>query len=56
MHIVAQNAVDAASFANSSLNKFDITINTGVGDPNAIAEVLDQYLQGAVDRGTLRVR
>ena len=51
-----QNAVDAASFANSSLNKFDITINTGVGDPNAIAEVLDQYLQGAVDRGTLRVR
>lgn len=51
-----QNAVDAASFANSSLAKFDITINTGVGDPNAIAEVLDQYLQGAVDRGTLRVR
>ncbi len=34
----------------------DITINTGVGDPNAIAEALDQYLQGAVDRGTLRVR
>jgi hypothetical protein len=34
----------------------DITINTGVGDPNAIAEALDQYLQGAVDRGTLRIR
>jgi hypothetical protein len=34
----------------------DITINTGVGDPNAIAEALDQYLQGAVDRGTLRLR
>jgi hypothetical protein len=34
----------------------NITINTGVGDPNAIAETLDQYLQGAVDRGTLRLR
>ena len=54
--IEAQNAADAAAFANSSLNKFDITINTGVGDPNAIAETLDQYLQGAVDRGTLRLR
>lgn len=52
----AQNAADAASFANSSLYKFDVTINTGVGDPNAIAETLDQYLQGAVDRGTLRLR
>jgi hypothetical protein len=31
-------------------------VNTGVGDPNAIAEALDQYLQGAVDRGTLRIR
>jgi hypothetical protein len=34
----------------------EITINTGVGDPNAIAEALDAYLQGAVDRGTLRLR
>ena len=33
-----------------------ININTGIGDPNAIAETIDQYLQGAVDRGTLRVR
>ncbi len=52
----AQNAADAAAFANSSLNSFNITIQTGVGDPNAIAETLDQYLQGAVDRGTLRLR
>ena len=54
--IEAQNAADAAAFANSSLNNFNITIQTGVGDPNAIAETLDQYLQGAVDRGTLRLR
>ena len=52
----AQNASDAAAFANSSLYAFNVTINTGVGDPNAIAETLDQYLQGAVDRGTLRLR
>jgi len=52
----AQNAADAAAFANSSLYAFNVTINTGVGDPNAIAETLDQYLQGAVDRGTLRLR
>ena len=51
-----QNASDAADLQNGSLSKFDITINTGVGDPNAIAEALDQYLQGAVDRGTLRLR
>jgi hypothetical protein len=54
--IDAQNAADAAAFANSPLYNFAVTINTGVGDPNAIAEALDQYLQGAVDRGTLRLR
>ena len=34
----------------------EITINTGIGDPNAIAEAVDQVLQDAVDRGTLRIR
>ena len=33
-----------------------INVTTGIGDPNAIAETIDQYLQGAVDRGTLRIR
>ena len=32
----------------------NITINTGVGDPNAIAEAVTQVIQDAVDRGTLR--
>jgi hypothetical protein len=32
----------------------NIVINTGVGDPNAIAEALDQVIQDAVNRGTLR--
>ena len=32
----------------------NITVNTGVGDPNAIAEAIDQVLADAVSRGTLR--
>ena len=52
--IERQNQVDAASLANSSLNKFAVTINTGIGDPNAIAEAVNQVIQDAVDRGTLR--
>jgi len=33
---------------------FNITVNAGVGDPNAIAEAVNQVIQDAVDRGTLR--
>ena len=32
-----------------------IIVNTGIGDPNAIAEAINQVLQDATDRGTLRV-
>ena len=32
----------------------NITVNTGIGDPNAIAETVNQVIQDAVDRGTLR--
>jgi len=32
----------------------NITINTGIGDPNAIADAINQVIQDAVDRGTLR--
>jgi hypothetical protein len=32
-----------------------IVVNTGIGDPNAIAEAIDLVLQNAKDRGTLRV-
>ena len=32
----------------------NITVNAGVGDPNAIAEAVNQVLQDAIDRGTLR--
>jgi hypothetical protein len=33
---------------------FSVTVNTGIGDPNAIAEAIDQVVQEAVQRGTLR--
>ena len=46
-------AQGAAMMGGGTVN---VTIQAGVGDPNAIAEALDQYLQGAVDRGTLRIR
>jgi hypothetical protein len=31
-----------------------INVSTGIGDPNAIAEAVNQVIQDAVDRGTLR--
>jgi hypothetical protein len=37
-------------------DSYVININTGIGDPNAIAEAVDRVLQDAVDRGTLRIR
>jgi hypothetical protein len=53
-----QNAADAAAFNASPLgnamgNNISVTVNTGVGDPNAIAEAIDQVLQNAYQRGTL---
>ena len=32
----------------------NITVNTGVGDPNAIAEAIEQVINDAIQRGTLR--
>jgi hypothetical protein len=50
---LASFASTAAASNNSSAN-YVININTGVGDPNAIAEAIDQVLVDAVQRGTLR--
>ena len=41
---------------NSNMINNVFNINTGIGDPNAIAEAVNQVLQDAVDRGTLRTR
>jgi hypothetical protein len=40
--------------AASSTNTYNITVQAGIGDPNAIAEAIDQVLTDAVQRGTLR--
>jgi hypothetical protein len=40
--------------SSTSSTPVSITVNTGVGDPNAIAEAIDQVLTDAVQRGTLR--
>jgi hypothetical protein len=43
----------AASTSGSTAGN-TIIVNTGIGDPNAIAEAIDQVLTDAVQRGTLR--
>jgi hypothetical protein len=47
-------AVSGSRYAAQAANAYNITINTGIGDPNAIAEAIDQILTDAAQRGTLR--
>jgi hypothetical protein len=47
-------AVSGSRYAAQAANAYNITVNTGIGDPNAIAEAIDQVLADAVSRGTLR--
>jgi hypothetical protein len=47
-------AVSGSRYAAQAANQYNITVNAGVGDPNAIAEAIDQVLTDAVQRGTLR--
>jgi hypothetical protein len=47
----ASSGFPGADKNNGTVN---ITVNTGIGDPNAIAEAITEVVRGAVDRGTLR--
>jgi hypothetical protein len=48
-------AVSGSRYAAQAANQYNVTINAGIGtDPNAVAEALNQVLQDAIDRGTLR--
>ena len=47
----ASSGFPGAEKNNGTVN---ITVNTGIGDPNAIAEAITEVVRGAVDRGTLR--
>jgi hypothetical protein len=51
----AQAAADQASAATATAGTtpIEITVNTGVGDPNAIAEVIQKLLQDAANRGVI---
>jgi len=51
----AQAAADAADIAGAGNagNNVEITVNTGIGDPNAIAEAISEVLRNAASRGTL---
>jgi hypothetical protein len=46
-------AQGAAAAGGGTVN---INVNTGIGDPNAIAEAIDEVLRSAVQRGTLAAR
>jgi hypothetical protein len=48
-------AVSGSRYAAQAANSYNITIQTGVGDPNAIAEAIDNVLREARDRGTLTI-
>ena len=51
-----RTAEGGSLFNSGAVGSRDININvtTGIGDPNAIAEAVNQVIQDAVDRGTLR--
>jgi hypothetical protein len=46
-------AVSGSRYAAQAANQYNITVQTGVGDPNAIAEAIDNVLREAQQRGTL---
>jgi hypothetical protein len=53
----SQAAADAADLAGAGTagGGVNITVNTGIGDPNAIAEAISEVLREAGNRGTLDV-
>jgi hypothetical protein len=46
-------AASGARYAAQYASQYNITVQAGIGDPNAIAEAIDQVLTEAVQRGTL---
>jgi hypothetical protein len=47
------SAVSGARYAAQAAAQYNITVNAGVGDPNAIAEAIENLLREANARGTL---
>jgi hypothetical protein len=46
-------AVSGSRYAAQAANQYNITVQAGIGDPNAIAEAIDEVLRSAQQRGTL---
>ena len=46
-------AVSGSRYAAQAAAQYNITVNAGVGDPNAIAEEIERLLRQARERGTL---
>jgi hypothetical protein len=51
----AEQAAANNATTTTGASKIEITVNTGIGDPNAIAEAIAQVITGANQRGTLDV-
>jgi len=51
----AQSAMADDSTTTQPVTQIEITVNTGVGDPNAIAEAIAEVLREASQRGTLEL-
>jgi hypothetical protein len=48
-------AVSGSRYAAQAANQYNITVQAGIGDPNAIAEAIDNVLREAQQRGTLTI-
>jgi hypothetical protein len=48
-------AVSGSRYAAQAANQYNITVQAGISDPNAIAEAIDNVLREARDRGTLTI-
>jgi hypothetical protein len=52
--LTVAEAASGARYAGQYASQYNITVQAGIGDPNAIAEAIDQVLTDAAQRGTLR--
>ena len=53
-YLIQTNAISSGLKQNGGEFNYNITVNTGIGDPNAIADEIVTFLNGAAARGTLQ--
>jgi hypothetical protein len=52
-YLIQTNAISSGTLPNGREFNYNITVNTGIGDPNAIADEITKFLNDAAARGTL---